>query len=154
MTATTTTRTGENYSLRQLRVILDPRTGLPSTNSRLYYKVGWDDFMAALGCPACDCTKSNDESEPNGYTEACEDGDCKCHAEDLCLDCEEPVDDREASFHTGCCSHKSVDTDDIADGVAGGGRMHVYVTTCRDCKGDLALSAPDEDGECGWEVIE
>jgi len=32
-------------------------------------------------CPACDCTKGGDASEPNVYTDACRDTGCRCHTE-------------------------------------------------------------------------
>lgn len=29
--------------------------------------------------PVCDCNKSGDAAEPNRYTEACQDFECRCH---------------------------------------------------------------------------
>jgi len=52
----------------------------------------------------------------------------------------------------GDCDHEMVDTDDIADGVVGGGVAHVYQSICRRCGAELVLSEPDEDGDQVWEV--
>jgi hypothetical protein len=36
----------------------------------------------AVYCPLCGCNKSGYASEPNGRTEACENGACACHDEE------------------------------------------------------------------------
>ena len=52
------------------------------------------------------------------------------------------------------CDHERVASDDIADGVVGGGRSHVWVHTCLDCGVELRPTMPDEDGVTGWEPVE
>ena len=65
----------------------------------------------------------------------------------LCPDCEEPVEDGFIA-HPSCCDHEDyLESEDIADGVVGGGAAQVWRHYCHGCGAELALTVD------GWEVL-
>jgi hypothetical protein len=149
-----TTLLGTDLTSRELRVVIDPRTGADSSVDALYHSaLPFDRFEAAIVCPACNCNKSGSADDRNAVTEACE-ADCKCHY-DTCPGCDDPIGDEhesEYAAHPDCCDHERVETDDVGDGVAGLGRVHEYASRCLDCGADVDPDYDAEDGRIFWLV--
>ena len=71
-----------NDALRAVPGGLGALRVVPGGATAAYRTHDWDSFWSMLFCPRCHCTKSEDVSVANPYTEACTDAGCACHWEE------------------------------------------------------------------------
>jgi hypothetical protein len=74
-------------------------------------------------------------------------------SECLCAECGEVLRAPDgATLHPGCCEHRRIEEEDLADG-SREGIAHDWHAFCVDCGSEVVRSVPDEDDRTVWEVL-